>query len=98
MLLLLFLTFLVQSISFQPRYSRNAALYTAKMVTTDVIPPQEKSDVRKMIDEAAVTLMKRFWEIDLQTQRRMDMILKLYEVAFNLTYFYPIYILFIKRY
>jgi hypothetical protein len=55
------------------------------MVTTDVIPPQEKSDVKKMIDEAAVTLMKRFWEIDLQTQRRMDMILKLYEVASNST-------------
>jgi hypothetical protein len=85
MLLLLFLTFLGHSISFQRSYTRNAALSTAKMATTDVIPPQEKVDVRKMIDEAAVTLMKRFWEIDLQTQRRMDMILKLYEVVNNLT-------------
>ena len=38
------------------------------------------SDVRRMIDESAASLMKRFWEIDLQTQRRMDMILRLYEV------------------
>jgi hypothetical protein len=48
----------------------------------------EVSDVRRMIDESAVSLMKRFWEIDLQTQRRMDMILRLYEVLsthFSLT-------------
>lgn len=85
MLLLLFLTFLGQSISFQRSYTKNAALSTANMANIDVIPPQEKVDVRKMIDEAAVTLMKRFWEIDLQTQRRMDMILKLYEVVNNLS-------------
>ena len=40
------------------------------------------SDVRRMIDESAASLMKRFWEIDLQTQRRMDMILRLYEVFY----------------
>jgi hypothetical protein len=40
------------------------------------------SDVRRMIDESAASLMKRFWEIDLQTQRRMDMILRLYEVLY----------------
>lgn len=51
--------------------------------TSDVEQPLEVSDVRRMIDESAVSLMKRFWEIDLQTQRRMDMILRLYEVFPN---------------
>lgn len=47
---------------------------------SDVESKVEVSDIRRMIDESAVRLMKRFWEIDLQTQRRMDMILRLYEV------------------
>ena len=49
---------------------------------SDVEPQVGISDIRRMIDESAVSLMKRFWEIDLQTQRRMDMILRLYEVTF----------------
>lgn len=51
-----------------------------RSATVSDVEQLEVSDVRRMIDESAVSLMKRFWEIDLQTQRRMDMILRLYEV------------------
>ena len=51
-----------------------------RSATISDVEQLEVSDVRRMIDESAVSLMKRFWEIDLQTQRRMDMILRLYEV------------------
>jgi hypothetical protein len=51
-----------------------------RSATISDVEQLEVSDVHRMIDESAVSLMKRFWEIDLQTQRRMDMILRLYEV------------------
>ena len=47
---------------------------------TDAEISLEAIDIGRMIDESANSLMKRFWEIDLQTKRRMDMILRLYEV------------------
>lgn len=61
-------------------FKKRASRISPSMVSTDLAPPLERSELRQMIDDAAVTLMKRFWEIDLQTQRRMDMILSLYEV------------------
>ena len=42
-------------------------------------------DLTKVVADASQKLMKRFWEIDLQTKKRMDRILKLYEVRFHLS-------------
>lgn len=53
---------------------------------TDAEVSLEASDIGRMIDESANSLMKRFWEIDLQTKRRMDMILRLYEVHQRLSF------------
>jgi hypothetical protein len=41
-------------------------------------------DLTKVVADASQKLMKRFWEIDLQTKKRMDKILKLYEVRFHI--------------
>lgn len=37
----------------------------------------------KLMNEASRDMMQRFWEIDLQTQQRMDKILSLYEVKIS---------------
>lgn len=60
---------------------RASGSFLASSGVSDLEIKEEVSDIRRMIDESAVRLMKRFWEIDLQTQRRMDMILRLYEVS-----------------
>jgi hypothetical protein len=39
------------------------------------------ADLSTIVVEASKKLAGRFWEIDQQTKRRMDMILKLYEVG-----------------
>ena len=98
--MLLLVAALIQSVSsFQSgvvtaHVSRGGAI--SKFRTSSTVsdaPPVEISDVRRMIDESAASLMKRFWEIDLQTQRRMDMILRLYEVRKSYQIDYILFIL-----
>jgi cystathionine beta-lyase family protein involved in aluminum resistance len=46
---------------------------------TNAASVEVETDMAALIDSSAKSLMSRFWEIDMQTKRRMDMILSLYE-------------------
>ena len=46
---------------------------------TPIAVEDDENQLLRMIEESAKSLMTRFWEIDMQTQRRMDMIISLFE-------------------
>ena len=59
-----------------PAGATTVPLCSALSATADDIV---STDLSRIVQQSATSLMQRFWEIDLQTQRRMDMILSLYE-------------------
>lgn len=52
----------------------------ATLLADDIKSELLSERAKAVFAECSKRLMPRFWEIDLQTKRRMDMILSLYEV------------------
>ena len=69
-----------ESIKWQSLRASSSSLQgTAIETSTPVAVEGDENQLLRMIEESAKSLMPRFWEIDMQTQRRMDMIISLFE-------------------